>query len=699
MGAKGQGDDVREEEEEDDDNVAEVAKCANEALSVHKRWLSTRQRIRGHVISVASSKNGKRFDAVVTREVVSDFLYNVWYVSDQQTENFVHVDRISSLPDTRDSRLPHLRENDLSEHHALTQRKMWSQSRIKVRETTEYRLALRAALNSTRSVAAFRLALTGLHDEELLEERTYWNSMCAMAGGSKSETKEDAISPFLADSPKSEDGASRSFYDLSVSRRAAVIAALCHFRLDQSSEILTEVRRVEDSNHRSTPLGVDANGRVLWHFPFLRDGHTRVYASSNASTSSWTMLCSDVGGLRRFVAEQKALLSSASKGQRLMKVKRSTRAALQRILDDADAAEAAARKRCSSALSDFPQLKPEFRANMNAKIKRVIERLEDEEETVSSATATTDDAEQIKCALCGFDAFESGPALKCSKSRRCGLTFHLSCMRGCILACRDRGDDNSTEEVDVDAKYDADGLKSPSTWLCPFCRSSRKIGRKYSPEPEPKVWAEGWRKSTRLRSKPKICYRELDDRSALFRDESDESEDAASKASNDDGVDDDDDDDDDDDKWRPDAVLPSSTRSSNRTRGRAAEESISSRWGDVRKSGEYVGWKIAREFNGRIIPATVVGYLEPEDLDDPSLWHVVHADGDEEDLERREVEEGVKLWHMHDELALRDEANKGNAANSGEGVRRRVRFVWSDGSNAAGPLVVRLEGRWGRVAG
>jgi hypothetical protein len=51
---------------------------------------------------------------------------------------------------------------------------------------------------------------------------------------------------------------------------------------------------------------------------------------------------------------------------------------------------------------------------------------------------------------------------------------------------------------------------------------------------------------------------------------------------------------------------------------------------------EFIGKKVRRSFGKRLVVGTIVGWLPPEG-EDIALWHIVHDDGDEEDLEESEV--------------------------------------------------------------
>jgi len=59
--------------------------------------------------------------------------------------------------------------------------------------------------------------------------------------------------------------------------------------------------------------------------------------------------------------------------------------------------------------------------------------------------------------------------------------------------------------------------------------------------------------------------------------------------------------------------------------------------------GPYVGKRVCLRFdNAGLSEAVVVRYLPPKG-EDPALWHVVHDDGDEEDLEAEELEQAIEL--------------------------------------------------------
>ena len=59
---------------------------------------------------------------------------------------------------------------------------------------------------------------------------------------------------------------------------------------------------------------------------------------------------------------------------------------------------------------------------------------------------------------------------------------------------------------------------------------------------------------------------------------------------------------------------------------------------------EYVGQRVARKFNDAYYCGLIVSFKAAENETEKDLWHVRHDDGDEEDLERHEVESGIRDW-------------------------------------------------------
>ena len=63
-----------------------------------------------------------------------------------------------------------------------------------------------------------------------------------------------------------------------------------------------------------------------------------------------------------------------------------------------------------------------------------------------------------------------------------------------------------------------------------------------------------------------------------------------------------------------------------------------------RVQDEYVGQRVARKFNDAYYCGLIVSFKAAENETEKDLWHVRHDDGDEEDLERHEVESGIRDW-------------------------------------------------------
>jgi hypothetical protein len=69
--------------------------------------------------------------------------------------------------------------------------------------------------------------------------------------------------------------------------------------------------------------------------------------------------------------------------------------------------------------------------------------------------------------------------------------------------------------------------------------------------------------------------------------------------------------------------------------------------------GEFIGKKVLRQFpEGETSSAKVVACLPAEANEGMELWHVLHDDGDEEDLEAHEVREAIQLFETSDERKL-----------------------------------------------
>jgi hypothetical protein len=63
---------------------------------------------------------------------------------------------------------------------------------------------------------------------------------------------------------------------------------------------------------------------------------------------------------------------------------------------------------------------------------------------------------------------------------------------------------------------------------------------------------------------------------------------------------------------------------------------------------EFVGKMVRRFYHGRKSDGKVVAYLPPDEKEEAqALWHMVHVDGDEEDLELDEVTKAIELYEKN----------------------------------------------------
>ena len=61
----------------------------------------------------------------------------------------------------------------------------------------------------------------------------------------------------------------------------------------------------------------------------------------------------------------------------------------------------------------------------------------------------------------------------------------------------------------------------------------------------------------------------------------------------------------------------------------------------------FVGKRIARYFKDKIYRGIITKYKPPESSDEIPLWHVVYDDGDEEDFNREELDNGIRLHDLN----------------------------------------------------
>ena len=62
-----------------------------------------------------------------------------------------------------------------------------------------------------------------------------------------------------------------------------------------------------------------------------------------------------------------------------------------------------------------------------------------------------------------------------------------------------------------------------------------------------------------------------------------------------------------------------------------------------RSDGPQVRTHVARMYNGRAVAGLITKYA-PETDADPAMWHMVHEDGDSEDLSKAELEAAISMY-------------------------------------------------------
>ena len=78
---------------------------------------------------------------------------------------------------------------------------------------------------------------------------------------------------------------------------------------------------------------------------------------------------------------------------------------------------------------------------------------------------------------------------------------------------------------------------------------------------------------------------------------------------------------------------------------------VSDEW---RPHGPHVGSRVSLHFDGLGASEGVVMRYLPADGEDPALWHVLHDDGDEEDLEEGELLEAIAQLRARPADGLQD---------------------------------------------
>ena len=77
---------------------------------------------------------------------------------------------------------------------------------------------------------------------------------------------------------------------------------------------------------------------------------------------------------------------------------------------------------------------------------------------------------------------------------------------------------------------------------------------------------------------------------------------------------------------------------------------------------EFLGANARRLFDGEGTNGRIVKWSRATE-EDPPLWHMVHADGDEEDLEEAEVLEAITCYNEHCGVRAPRAAAKQSASN------------------------------------
>ena len=112
-----------------------------------------------------------------------------------------------------------------------------------------------------------------------------------------------------------------SFTDLTVRGRVKIVWALVHYLLHQSLEIQSTFGRqnsVLSSAARGISFGHDDQGRSMWHFAHLRDGHHRVYGIASHNPYGWTTLCQDKESLKHLASRLSRDLATSPTGSHML---------------------------------------------------------------------------------------------------------------------------------------------------------------------------------------------------------------------------------------------------------------------------------------------------------------------------------------------------------------------------------------------
>lgn len=187
-------------------------------------------------------------------------------------------------------------------------------------------------------LSAYRRSLRALTVKDLRQEVKFWEVQMAILQGTDSSWWLQQRSEFFdaasvlgmwthdaalgqRDFPDLTTKKITSFTDLTVRGRVKIVWALIHYLLHQSLEIQTTFGRqnsVLSSAARGISFGHDDQGRSMWHFPHLRDGHQRVYGIASHNPYGWTTLCHDKVSLKQLASRLSRDLATSPTGSHML---------------------------------------------------------------------------------------------------------------------------------------------------------------------------------------------------------------------------------------------------------------------------------------------------------------------------------------------------------------------------------------------
>ena len=225
------------------------------------------------------------------------------------------------------------------------------------------------------------------------------------------------------------------------------IHALCNFRMDQHDRFVKEISRVEDVLHRTRPLAKTKNKTLLWHFPFLRDGHCRIYESS--ANMPMTRLCHDKSTLDDLITQQQ-----------LKDIE-----SLAKIQKDADHAELAFASREGTSRVKYPIMKS---SALNRIANRLLGMIEQDDLYVNEEQIVPNEGDE--CELCGLAISSVTDTISCQR-RRCGNTYHRDCINGI--------DPTSLKSTNKQFKFMP--AEENQEWICATCTWCSRMLERMSP--------------------------------------------------------------------------------------------------------------------------------------------------------------------------------------------------------------------------